>query len=98
MKPRKLPAFASRLKALREEEGLTQEELAARAGLTVQRVFKLEQGYQSDPRWSTVCKLAAGLDVSVAAFAGENLAQEDADVSHSRPTAARRRGRPREGK
>jgi len=68
------PTFGERLKALREGEGLSQRELAGRADVPLSRVFKLEQGQENDPRWSTVCKLAAGLGVSVAAFAGEDYA------------------------
>lgn len=60
--------FGARLRALRDEKQLTQVELAERAGLPVQRVFKIEQGNPADPRWSTVCKLAAGLGVEVGAF------------------------------
>jgi len=68
---KKPPSFGERLRELREAEGLTQQELADRAGLTLQRVFKIEQGQSEDPRWSTVLKLAAGLGVSVGKFAGE---------------------------
>ena len=65
------PTFGARLKALRDAEGLSQQELADRAGLPLGRVYKIEQGDAADPRWSTILKLAAGLGVSVAKFAGE---------------------------
>jgi len=88
----KPPPFGARLKALREDSGLTQGELAARAGLPLQRVFKLEQGYQLDPRWSTVYRLAVGLGVSVAEFAGEPATESDGAAPPKKP-----RGRPRKG-
>lgn len=65
-----MTAFNERLKALRESAGLTQEGLARAAGVSVSTVSKLEQLGQ-DPAWSTVVKIAAGLGVSVEAFASD---------------------------
>jgi transcriptional regulator with XRE-family HTH domain len=58
-------AFADRLKALREQKDMTQQELAVKAGLAVSIVTKLEGGQTTDPRWSTVCALADALEVSI---------------------------------
>lgn len=55
------------LKKLRDEAGLTQEELARRAGLSVHTISKLEQK-DLDPAWSTVQKLAKALELSTDAF------------------------------
>ena len=60
--------FAGRLKGLREAAGLTQGQLAERAGLNQFGVAKLEQGVR-EPTWATVQALAAALGVSVEAFA-----------------------------
>jgi transcriptional regulator with XRE-family HTH domain len=60
--------FARRLKQLREAAGLTQEELAERAGMYKFSVAKLEQEVR-EPTWATVLTLAKVLGVSVAAFA-----------------------------
>src|SRR3954454_162347 len=65
---KELPAFAARLKELREAAGLTQEELAERSGVTRPGLFKIEQGVRV-PRWDTVLALAEALGVSVAASA-----------------------------
>lgn len=62
-----LPTFAARLKALREQAGLTQKQLAEQAGLNVGAVFKLEQG-RREPAWATVQALALALGVSCEAF------------------------------
>jgi transcriptional regulator with XRE-family HTH domain len=62
-----LPPFAATLKSLRASAGLTQEQLAERAGLHLGAVFKLEQG-RREPAWATVQALAAALGVSCEVF------------------------------
>ena len=59
--------FAKRLKELRETAGLTQMELARRAGLSQKAVSAWELG-QREPLWSHVVALAAAMGVEVAAF------------------------------
>jgi transcriptional regulator with XRE-family HTH domain len=65
---RELPPFAVRLKALREEAGMTQAQLAEASGLHLGAVFKLEQGVRDDPSWSTVRALAKALGTDCTAF------------------------------
>jgi transcriptional regulator with XRE-family HTH domain len=52
------------LKHLREEKGLTQEALAAKAGLSLGYIARLEIG-RHDPSLSTLIKLAKALKVKV---------------------------------
>jgi transcriptional regulator with XRE-family HTH domain len=59
--------FAVKLKRLRETAGLTQPQLAERAGMNQFGVAKLEQGVR-EPSWATVQALAAALGVSCEAF------------------------------
>lgn len=59
--------FARRLEALRKQAGITQYELARRAGLSKQAMSQLERG-ERDPAWETVRKLARALEVSIAEF------------------------------
>jgi transcriptional regulator with XRE-family HTH domain len=59
--------FAVKLKRLREAAGLTQPQLAERAGMHQFGVAKLEQGLRQ-PTWATVQALAAALGVSCEAF------------------------------
>lgn len=61
MKPGKI--LSTRIKELREQAGLSQQELANRADLSVSQVAKLEQGAKADPRASTLLALAFALDV-----------------------------------
>jgi transcriptional regulator with XRE-family HTH domain len=59
--------FASRLKAQIKSSGITQSELARRAGMSRQMLSKLVLG-KSVPTWPTVQALAAGLGVDCTAF------------------------------
>ena len=56
--------FGGRLRALREGAGLTQEELASRAGLTAKAVSALERGERRRPYPHTVRSLADALKLS----------------------------------
>jgi transcriptional regulator with XRE-family HTH domain len=60
-----LETFASNLRRHRKERGLSQEELAHRAGLHMTDVGRIERA-QRDPGVRTVAKLAAGLDIQIA--------------------------------
>jgi len=57
-------SFSTRLKALREAAGFTQEELATIAGLSVHAVSALERGERRRPHVETVRALSAALDLS----------------------------------
>ena len=59
--------FAGRLRELREAAGITRYELAKRAQLPKQTVYKLEQG-DRDPSWTTAVALANALGVNVSVF------------------------------
>src|SRR5271166_6103735 len=56
-------AIAARLKFLREGAGLSQQDVAVRADLSLSLVAKLEQGKKADPRASTLLALAGALAV-----------------------------------
>src|SRR5688572_9730428 len=56
--------FGARLRALREAAGLTQEELAERAGLSVNGLSQLERGERRRPHPRTVRALAEALGLS----------------------------------
>lgn len=73
-------SFGSLLRRLRLARGLTQEELAERAGLSARGISDLERGLRLHPLQETFERLAAALDLP-----GEDRA---------RPVAARRASRP----
>src|SRR6476620_1914072 len=77
--------FGVRLKELRVQSGLTQKELAERAGVAQRTVSGLEQSAY-EPVWSTVLKLAAALGVRLEEFLVESAS-----------TPEPRRGRPPKG-
>src|SRR5215510_8767982 len=60
-------SFGTRLKALRESAGFTQEELATIAGLSVHAVSALERGERRRPHVETVRALSGALDLTGAA-------------------------------
>lgn len=62
--------FAARLKKLRDQAKLTQEQLAEKSGLDVGTIRQLEQGTRTNPQWQTVCSLARGLEKDVVVFVG----------------------------
>src|SRR3712207_166415 len=76
-------SFGERLRQLREGAGLTQEELASRAGLTAKAVSALERGERKRPYPHTVRSLADALGLSEAeraALAEAVPRREDADA------------------
>ena len=99
--------FADRLRVLRESAGLTQAELAERAGCFPLTVSKLERGVQ-EPAWPLVLALANALNVPCDAFRADSsqgvaegrpgntvglTGRSSSDVKA--PEKARSRGRPR---
>jgi transcriptional regulator with XRE-family HTH domain len=90
-----MSTFAERLKRLREAAGLSQPELAERAGMNRFGVAKLEQGVR-EPSWATVQALAAALGVTVLEFADDTPTPgQDGRKAEGEP--AQPRGRPRKG-
>jgi transcriptional regulator with XRE-family HTH domain len=82
-----MASFAVRLKHLREQAGLTQEQLAELAGLNKFTVAQLEQG-RREPALATAQALARGLGVTCTAF-------EEAESTPPTERPAAGRGRPR---
>jgi transcriptional regulator with XRE-family HTH domain len=84
--------FARRLKELREASGMTQSQLADKAGLKVGGVRDLEQGRRR-PTWETVLALAGALDVAVLTFA--QPPEEQPEPKRGRPTKDKPEGKGR---
>src|ERR671917_163454 len=66
--------FGGKLRNLREAAGLTQEELAAKAGMTAKGVSAIERGERRRPYPHTVRSLADALNLSEAERASLFLA------------------------
>jgi transcriptional regulator with XRE-family HTH domain len=58
------PALAATIRRLREERGLSQEEVAYSAGVTVGTYTRLERG-KANPTWLTLRRISAALDIRV---------------------------------
>jgi transcriptional regulator with XRE-family HTH domain len=60
-----LSSFAENLRRLRQDAGISQEELGARAGIQMADISRYE-GAHRDPRLTTVARLAIALEVPLA--------------------------------
>ena len=58
-------AFVARLSELIEQRGITINRLATLSGITQSTVENLFAGKTNNPKLKTICKLAAGLDMTV---------------------------------
>jgi transcriptional regulator with XRE-family HTH domain len=58
------PALGAAIRELREKRGVTQEDLAHDAGVTVGTLSLIERG-RSNPAWGTVKRIAAALDMKM---------------------------------
>ena len=63
-----MAALAERLKRVREKRGLSQTELARRAGVRQGTLSRLESGESSEPLMSTAAALAKVLEVPIEFF------------------------------
>lgn len=93
--------FGGRLRELREAAGLTQKDVADRAGVKTNTIARLERGEQV-PNWPTVVALIQALDVACDEFlkppqATEKLAPGRPPKAKEESTekAKKPRGRPR---
>ena len=89
--------FGARLRELREESGMTQAQIAERAGLHPQGVVKLERG-EREPAWATVVALAEALGVDCRAFLKEPSAEATEPRSPGRPPKEKPAPKKRKGK
>lgn len=58
----------TKLHEVREQQDMSQAELAARAGTTIRYVRALEKGKKRNPSTQLLCKLAIALDVPMETF------------------------------
>src|SRR5918999_356488 len=65
---------SDRVRRLRKERGLTQEEVARRAGLTLNSYGDIERGHVRDPHLSSLEAIAQALGVSIEALVAEEAA------------------------
>lgn len=78
-----MSTITENLPRVRRARGLTQEELAAKSGVSIDVITRLEQGRKHAARWSTLIALADALDVAVAV-----LVTPPGLLAHDAPGAA----------
>ncbi len=95
------PSFAQELRRLRQAAGLSQEDLAERAGLTSAAIGALERGERRHPYPHTLRALAGALDLSpeeqtrLFMSVPRRHARRDDGTSSATPVVQRRRSLPR---
>jgi transcriptional regulator with XRE-family HTH domain len=62
------PVLATTIRQLREDKGLTRTALALRAGLALSTIAHAELA-RSVPNWTTLRRIAAGLNLSIVRLA-----------------------------
>jgi XRE family transcriptional regulator, master regulator for biofilm formation len=60
-----IPRLGKRIKRIREQKGLSLQEVADRAGTTYQSIWRIERGDQKDPSIALVRGIARALGVGV---------------------------------
>lgn len=60
-----MTALAQRIRAVREERGLTQQAVARAAGIATDMISRLENGHYTSPGLRTLLRIAEGMGVSL---------------------------------
>ncbi|MDO4356544.1 MAG: helix-turn-helix transcriptional regulator, partial [Clostridia bacterium] len=79
-------SFAERLRYLRRERNLTQEELAKAAGISYFSIVNYENGRTKDPAYSYIRKIADALGVSTDELQDGNATSVSVDTGDGVPT------------
>jgi transcriptional regulator with XRE-family HTH domain len=77
--------LAGRIRSARKAKGITQEELARRAGVGLNLINRIERGVVTDPHYSTLAGLAGALDTSIGALTEEAVPLGEAPPSGGIP-------------
>lgn len=72
MKNNNCSTIAKNLKLLKKKKGLSQSDLCKKANLAYHTIAKIEAGSTTDPRISTLKKIADALNVSIDTLIGKN--------------------------
>jgi transcriptional regulator with XRE-family HTH domain len=88
--------IGDRIRLARQDQGLSQRQLADRAGLSLNGVAIMERGLRVDPHLSTIAAIAIALGMSVAElleYGGPGTVEEGSDIlADFTPELFRQRG------
>jgi transcriptional regulator with XRE-family HTH domain len=76
-----IPRLGEGIKRLREQRGLTVQELATRAGTTYQSIWRIERGEQRDPSIALIRGIARALGVGVDHLIGMFTENKDSKLA-----------------
>ena len=79
-----MPTISEQIRRLRAAAGLTQEELAHKAGMKFSTFVQIEKGRVPNPRIDTLRKIARALDVTLDELAGDEDGGEE-EPARKRP-------------
>jgi transcriptional regulator with XRE-family HTH domain len=89
-----IPIFGRRVTRIREERGLTQQELATKAGTSYQTIWRIENGKHAEPGIYIARQIARALGVSLDFLVDLHGENKDSEGEPASPQPAKR-GRPR---
>ena len=69
-------SVGTKIRAIREEQGLSMDELAQRAGVSKQSIYKHERGITKNVPYSTILRFALALRVNPAYLVGWSESRE----------------------
>lgn len=84
-------SIGAALRRCREEAGLTLRDVARSSGVSVNQISQVESGRRSDPAFTTVAKIAAGLRLSLDSISRAIGFATEAPALQSRLTASGRK-------
>lgn len=87
------PTFGERIRAARRAQGLTLEEAAARSGIALNHLQRIEQG-SGNPTARTLSRVANGLRVELSALLATREAASAAETALNEPASVTPRPRP----
>ncbi len=85
-----------RIRAVREERGLTQQAVARSAGIATDMVSRLENGHYTSPGLRTLLRIAEGVGVSLATLLPDAPSSAPENALKSRLGALAHRAEPHE--
>jgi transcriptional regulator with XRE-family HTH domain len=79
-----IPIFGRRVTLIREERGLTQQELASKAGTSYQTIWRIENGKHAEPGIYIARRIARALGVTLDYLVGMHEDEKSEQLATAR--------------